>query len=67
MEMEGWEFAKGVKGVTLRRFTREGGGEAVHHSYLYLSSELPSTQGKVCGNNRTLSAFFPPLEKGKGF
>ena len=26
MEMEGWEFAKGVKEVTLRRFTREGGG-----------------------------------------
>ena len=67
MEMEGWEFAKGVKEVTLRRFTREGGGEAVHHSYLCLSSELPSKQRKVGGNNWTLSACFSPFEKGKGF
>lgn len=30
VEMEGWEFAKEVKGAELRRFAREWGGEAAH-------------------------------------
>ena len=30
MEMEGWAFAKEVKGAELRRFAREWEGEAAH-------------------------------------
>lgn len=65
VEMEGWNLPKGVKGAELR-FARKREGRQPTHSYLYLSSELPSTQRKVGGNNRTLSASFLP-EKGKGF
>lgn len=45
VHLEGWEFAKGVKGAPLRRFT----GEV--DLYLCLLSELPYTQGKVDGSN----------------
>ena len=57
MDLEGWEFAKGVKGALLGRFT----GEV--DLYLYLLSELPYTQGKVDGNNWKLSDFFPLRER----
>lgn len=30
VELEGWEFAKEVKGAELRRFAGEWGGEAAH-------------------------------------
>ena len=57
VDLEGWEFAKGVKGALLGRFT----GEV--DLYLYLLSELPYTQGKVDGNNWKLSDFFPLRER----